>query len=373
MNKKFKAVTILIFLLSILFAVSAGAATRVGCIRLILDNTDIDCEKADAALLKKFSDKGDLDPYDRSVVCAALENGIITGYDDNTIKPYKEITRAEFACMVYRAKDLLKSVPSERITYNGKYKDLSDWNSDAIYYCIEHGIMLGYSDKFGSSDVITDAQCEILKNRIIFGLTTRERYSLLNICGDSPIPISDFLNSAYNEELKNAELTGLAPEESVIDKDSAVISEFMEKFMDMQGNMDYEKLSDNDYKEYILNNLKSSGIYGTKRPTNIITRNGTQTVDEIIADAEARKVKRESIFVFSPQNNKETNFMGMYIRKAVVGYEYYCYKEISGETPYNEEIGVWYRRRADIYCTQYKTASSQYTDVECKYGEPEKI
>ena len=95
-----------------------------------------------------------------------------------------------------------------------KYKDLSDWNSDAIYYCIEHGIMLGYSDKFGSSDVITDAQCEILKNRIIFGLTTRERYSLLNICGDSPIPISDFLNSAYNEELKNVELTGLAPEES---------------------------------------------------------------------------------------------------------------------------------------------------------------
>lgn len=52
--------------------------------------------------LAGFSDAGEISDTDMPYVDAAIENGIISGYDDNTLRPDAAVTRAEAACLLQR-------------------------------------------------------------------------------------------------------------------------------------------------------------------------------------------------------------------------------------------------------------------------------
>lgn len=54
-----------------------------------------------------FSDKGDIADWAYDNVVSTVANGVITGYEDNTIRPLGYITRAEIAAIFIRSMDLL--------------------------------------------------------------------------------------------------------------------------------------------------------------------------------------------------------------------------------------------------------------------------
>ena len=349
--------------------ISVGAATREECIWAVVSQSNIDLSEEDEDVLTSYTDGYEFEQeWRKPFVCAALENNIVYGYEDGSLRLKKDITRAEFACMVYRAKNFYNTPPIDPVKYEGKYSDISDWNEKEICFCIENGYMIGYGNEFGSEDVITSEQLDIVISRMKYGLSTKEKYSLYEICGNSPISVEKMNHSAYNDELKSVELK-LRPNEELIGSNSVEIAGEIENLMDLQGNMDYEKLSSEEYKKYVLKSFKAEN--GTV--IKIIDAEAVKKIDDIIKEAEDNNIKRESIFVFSPNNNKKSIMATAYSRMLGSGYEYYCYQETKEKTPNGEIVGKWYKRRVDIDYTQYKTYSSPYAELFCKYGVPEEL
>lgn len=74
-------------------------------------------------------------------VCSAL--GIITGYDDGSIKPESTVTRAEMAAIVLRMLNL-----TSVSTYQNVFSDVTSehWAADTIQTAVEQGIVDGMGD-----------------------------------------------------------------------------------------------------------------------------------------------------------------------------------------------------------------------------------
>lgn len=103
--------------------------------------------------------------------------------------------------MIYRAKDYFDA-PTALIEYNGIYEDIADWHKTETIYCIENGYLLGYGNKFGSDDLLTGEQNTLVKDRLKYGLTAREKCACLEAWGKSEISYSQILNSAYDPALE---------------------------------------------------------------------------------------------------------------------------------------------------------------------------
>lgn len=89
-------------------------------------------DRADLSYLKSFSDNGKIGFGLEACIAIALELGIISGYDDNTIRPDANITRAELAALISRVSKL-KAVTDERrekVVEYMKEQMLVLWKSD---------------------------------------------------------------------------------------------------------------------------------------------------------------------------------------------------------------------------------------------------
>ena len=60
------------------------------------------CPKADGKALSAFSDAGSVAAYAAEAMQWAAETKLLGGYEDNTIRPYNNITRAELATIIVR-------------------------------------------------------------------------------------------------------------------------------------------------------------------------------------------------------------------------------------------------------------------------------
>lgn len=72
------------------------------------------------------------------------EKGVITGYEDNTFKPNKEISRAEFLKMAVGA---LEAVTPFSTVYNDCFSDVKEeWFAPYVCYALKKGWIQGYDD-----------------------------------------------------------------------------------------------------------------------------------------------------------------------------------------------------------------------------------
>ena len=92
--------------------------------------------------------------------------GIIKGYDNNTFKPDKNISRAEFVAMTVRFNSLFNDV--KKGSYTVKYTDVASnyWAYSDIAYAKHAGWLNGYADgSFKGDNAITRAEVVTVVNK----------------------------------------------------------------------------------------------------------------------------------------------------------------------------------------------------------------
>ena len=65
--------------------------------------TDLGQDLPPAADLSSFSDAGELSPYAREAAAVLCAKGVLRGNGSGQLSPLSPITRAEMACLLYRA------------------------------------------------------------------------------------------------------------------------------------------------------------------------------------------------------------------------------------------------------------------------------
>lgn len=96
--------------------------------------------------LKELKDVEKGSWYEKEVY-TAMAFGIVTGYNDDTFKPNKEVTREEMAVMIMRTIQIINGIDNH--ANNISFKDeheISSWSKDAISIGVKEGIMKGYED-----------------------------------------------------------------------------------------------------------------------------------------------------------------------------------------------------------------------------------
>ena len=78
-------------------------ATRLEITKSIVKERGYDIITPDESLINGFADFSSIPEADKKYVAAAVKEGIIAGFNDNTFRPFDSLTRAEAATMLYRA------------------------------------------------------------------------------------------------------------------------------------------------------------------------------------------------------------------------------------------------------------------------------
>lgn len=423
MTKLKKSILTLLMLTVSILALNlvTGAYARKSCIISIIVDAGIDTSDADLSLLDEFTDFSGSDPsYDRysKAVAKALELGIIQGYGDGTLRLDEDATRAEFSCMIYRAKDYFDA-PTALIEYNGIYEDIADWHKTETIYCIENGYLLGYGNKFGSDDLLTGEQNSLVSDRLKYGLTAREKCACLEAWGKSEISYSQILNSAYDPALEallppfgyeyerhtSKEVTDPVTGETTVYDEYVVIdqqayneekeysAELLTRVFESIGDLStrrifddfyfYHRISDlvrkkygNNYDLVPIVTLEELPDYTNLRNAYVVEKTDLQVIRE---QAAANGTVRESICVFAPPYCRNSVLIDPFFFGYVgAGYEYFCYRE-GTEIPEGIEKNKWYRRTitARYNLEQSTTAITEglvnYIRLYVAYGEPEEI
>ncbi len=96
----------------------------------------------------------------KKIMELAIEDFLISGYSDLSLRPGHYITRGEFALM------LARHCKYENKNEKSSFTDVGDWNSSAIEFCNKKGYMIGYGENFGTEDFLTCEQLLIIKSRL---------------------------------------------------------------------------------------------------------------------------------------------------------------------------------------------------------------
>ena len=103
------------------------------------------------------------DAWYNNAVSTLSNMGIIDGYEDGTFKPNAPITRAEFTAIATRFFDYTAE-------YEGAFNDVtySDWYADCVQAAVDMGLVNGYADGgFHPNAYITRAESCAIVNRVL--------------------------------------------------------------------------------------------------------------------------------------------------------------------------------------------------------------
>ncbi len=115
---------------------------------------------ANLEYIKYYSDLEHTSVTTKELFAKCVENNIISGFPDCTMRPDHYITRGEFAVLLARCTG-----------YDGReashyFADSLDWNDRELSWCAEKGYMVGYGESFGVNDFLTNEQLDIILERI---------------------------------------------------------------------------------------------------------------------------------------------------------------------------------------------------------------
>lgn len=341
---------------------SVGAYSRGGSVDFLVYFSGLDVSNADISVLDAYSDIPDSLSAERAATIAfAVERGVLNGYEDGTLRLDKDVTRAELSCMIYRMRDCFEPL-MQPTTYAGTYPDLAEWHRTESVYCMENGFLMGYGDVFGSDEPVSEIQFHFFSERMMYGISTREKYALLEICGTSPFSYTQALNAAYElpaytpvlfpyEREAGYVITDGVP--SLVDAERYARSkqsaaETLTTLLENLGNQHADKFENQAYLERVLR-----PFHWQTAPEVIVSmsifENGAEpfTFEDRAAQTITSGLVRESLISLEPGHciATEHNVMGTIAFSAMYGngYEYFCYSS-ADNLPEGIRQESWYRR-----------------------------
>ncbi len=177
----------------------AEYATREQAIARFVRAVGIEKFSTDSTILNKYSDKSKISYAYLDEMSAAVFSGLISGYEDKTLRPQAGITRIEALVVLGRA--LSRTDIPDR--YSITFSDTPEWAKNYVSRLASAGIVKGYGDgTLGARDPLTLEQVETLCDRI-------ERYNG---------PTGDFYNYVNSDWLNTVTLDSGAAKYSDTDK-----------------------------------------------------------------------------------------------------------------------------------------------------------
>lgn len=114
----------------------------------------------------EFGDTADISAWSKGYVQAAVEKGIITGFEDNTFRPSQNLTRKEMVVMTMKAFGIDKP-KSTKIGFADSAQ-IPDWAKDYVAAAYESKIIKGFKgNKFCPDNTVTRAEVFALIDRCL--------------------------------------------------------------------------------------------------------------------------------------------------------------------------------------------------------------
>ena len=143
-----------------------AAASREYALAAFVDAAGISLPNGMDAL-SAFADAETVSTYYAAELAAAVENGILKGYGDHTLRPQNTVSRVEAMVILSRCLPEL-----EKTTDAISFTDVPAWAKREIDRLSAAGLVLGYGDgTLGASDNLTVEQVKILTERVSANLT----------------------------------------------------------------------------------------------------------------------------------------------------------------------------------------------------------
>ncbi len=106
------------------------------------------------------------DYWAEKIIISAYKKGLIKGYPDNSYRPKNNVTRAEFATMLYNSVDKDEKVELSKLNFvdmTGK-----EWYADAVCWGVSKGIITGYDDNtFRGNNEISRQEMAVIVSKFI--------------------------------------------------------------------------------------------------------------------------------------------------------------------------------------------------------------
>lgn len=224
----------------------AEYATREQAIARFVRAVGIEKFSTDSSILNKYSDKSKISYAYLDEVAAAVFSGLISGYEDDTLRPQSGITRTEALVVLGRA--LSRTELPQR--YSVTFSDTPKWAEKHVTRLSSAGIVKGYGDgTLGATDPLTLEQVETLCDRI-------ERYSG---------PTGDFYNYVNSKWLSSTILDGGITKYSDTDKISQNINSYISDIIFSLYHRRYnngEKFEDNSNEKKIIDVYSAAADMG---------------------------------------------------------------------------------------------------------------
>ncbi|MCH5188128.1 MAG: S-layer homology domain-containing protein [Oscillospiraceae bacterium] len=163
-KRKIAALLAPVMLLSSVPAFSAAddAASRQAAIYEFVTAVGENSFSGTAADLSAYADGAAVDERYKSAVALAVGNGLIKGYDDNSIRPENTITRLEALIILGRC---LPGIDAVRGSTD--FTDVPEWAEAEIDRLYRAGLVNGYGNGLlGADDNITFSQLALLTERV---------------------------------------------------------------------------------------------------------------------------------------------------------------------------------------------------------------
>ncbi|GAA0136305.1 hypothetical protein YSY43_31460 [Paenibacillus sp. YSY-4.3] len=133
-----------------------GAVTRAEFAVMLTKGLKLN-EREEAASELNFSDRDNIRPWAQNALALALQAGIISGYEDGSFRPSREVSRAEMMSMLARAAGLKPTAGA--VTGFADDKDIPAWAKGAVAAMQEQGLIAGRDgNRFAAQETATRAE-----------------------------------------------------------------------------------------------------------------------------------------------------------------------------------------------------------------------
>jgi hypothetical protein len=120
-----------------------------------------------AAPSAAYADQSEIPDWALGEVAAAIQAEILQGYEDDTLRPNKEISRAEMITMLMRAHKLSTTDPAASVSF-ADGAEIPDWAWTSISQAVSLGLVNGKGDnRFAPKDTATRAEAVAVLIRLL--------------------------------------------------------------------------------------------------------------------------------------------------------------------------------------------------------------